>query len=124
MNQSSRPENFNHLKVVQLYLESLESLIQDYVGDKFEVTNFKLYLLKNVCHLNSPRSSLVTYSSHRTKDAILCINDTKFKAIDDLCLIIKKEDLPFSTGAENLNVEISSFLATIVQLKHLHLITK
>lgn len=116
--QSDDPSSFVDIKVAYLFHQVLNNLEKEYVGN-ITLTDFILRVVKNVCLLNAPRSSIVSYTGQEeNKCEVLSINDLKLKKLESVNLIIKRDFLPFGINFDASNRELVSFLSTIGPIKN------
>ncbi len=116
--QSDDPSTFVDIKAAYLFHQVLNNLEKEYIGN-VTLTDFILRVIKNVCLLNAPRSSTVSYTGQGVKKCeVLSINDLKLKRLESVNLIIKRDFLPFGISFDASNRELVSFLSTIGPIKN------
>lgn len=125
ISQFDNEHNFIELKVTHLLYKSLVNLEMEFISNKKKLTSFLFRVLKNVCCLDAPRSSIVNFSNDcNSKNNVMSIADSRFKKFQTVDLIIRKEDLPFSLSFDSSNRELVSFLSTIGPIKNTSLNNK
>ena len=118
-NQNKNPQNYAEIKIIQLVQKILKEMEVHFIGDTFHLSPFKMSILKNVCLLDAPRNSIVFYDLNlNNQNQLMGLSDVKFKSLEHIDIIIKKNDVPISFEIELGNRELMSFLSTIGPVKN------